>query len=132
MKAYPCKFHFDPWNHHFKMTQETHELLAEFSASGGDWSRRLWEASHVAWAIGFALWKLTQPILTEGRRQDEYDGFTRWKVYPSGVTEDEIAEDFPYMDGFDSPYAGTMFAFPVHIRRGRTRTLVTQTGGRDI
>ena len=59
-----------------------------------------------------------------------------WKVYPPTVSEEAIQEDFEYLEGkhIHSAYdcTGQWFAHSAHIKRTKTRCLVTQWWGMDI
>lgn len=59
-----------------------------------------------------------------------------WKVYPPDVKQDTIEEDFEYFDGYHiySAYdcTGKWFADGAHVKRTKTRCLVTQWWGMDI
>tara|TARA_Y100000310_G_scaffold268784_1_gene281563 strand:- start:360 stop:578 length:219 start_codon:yes stop_codon:yes gene_type:complete len=66
------------------------------------------------------------------RDHAEQDGSSgvQWCVYPAGVSEDRIRDDF---DEFDGYYAGPGRAFcnKVYVQRTSTRTLATQFCGID-
>lgn len=65
-----------------------------------------------------------------GCRRTDWESWCHWAVFPSTVSDEQIAEVFDLSEFYSGP--GRAFSHGGYIRRSSTRALAVRPGGMDV